>query len=320
MIQNLNNNLITAPELAELRKRLRNLETKDGQVFFVALFRSWCHNAVATFSLCLLAQAYEQAYNLLQIFAELEMTVNMLIQIDKLVQLLESPVFTCKPSIYLYLDMDASYLVSSDLRLQLLEPERYPHLYKCLYGVLMLLPQSSAFAALKNRLNSVSAIGYLHIAPRTTYVSSHVRQKSTETKFTSGPPSTASTASFDRPNRLKPREEGAIRWNELLEKFKAVQEKAKRASRPQGALEDTPALIAGPESAGMELGSQKALPEVPKQPAGGNVARPTSAESGNRVGAVPVPASPAPPPHKTKSSLGHLGRFAGNVAGRKGKK
>lgn len=82
-------------------------------MFFVGLFRSWCHNAVSTFSLCLLAQAYEQAYNLLQILsvyqlhplqqctdkticsAELEMTVNMLIQIDKLVQLLESPVFTC---------------------------------------------------------------------------------------------------------------------------------------------------------------------------------------------------------------------------------
>lgn len=28
MVQNLNNNLITAPELAELRKRLRNLETR----------------------------------------------------------------------------------------------------------------------------------------------------------------------------------------------------------------------------------------------------------------------------------------------------
>lgn len=40
---------------------------QDGQTFFVALFRSWCYNAVATFSLCLLAQAYEQAYNLLQI-------------------------------------------------------------------------------------------------------------------------------------------------------------------------------------------------------------------------------------------------------------
>jgi vacuole morphology and inheritance protein 14 len=87
MVQNLNNNLITAPQLADLRKRLRNLETKvsltpgfpilyeahqkqDGQTFFVALFRSWCYNAVATFSLCLLAQAYEQAYNLLQILYE----------------------------------------------------------------------------------------------------------------------------------------------------------------------------------------------------------------------------------------------------------
>lgn len=67
MVQNLNNNLITAPQLAEVRKRLRNLETKDGQTLFVALFRSWCYNAVATFSLCLLAQAYEQAYHLLQI-------------------------------------------------------------------------------------------------------------------------------------------------------------------------------------------------------------------------------------------------------------
>lgn len=40
---------------------------QDGQTLFVTLFRSWCYNAVATFSLCLLAQAYEQAYHLLQI-------------------------------------------------------------------------------------------------------------------------------------------------------------------------------------------------------------------------------------------------------------
>jgi vacuole morphology and inheritance protein 14 len=148
MVQNLNNNLITAPELAELRKRLRNLESRDGQTFFVTLFKSWCHNAVATFSLCLLAQAYEQAYYLLQAIGELEMTVNMLIQIDKLVQLLESPVFTY-------------------LRLQLLEPEKHPFLYKCLYGLLCLLPQSSAFAALKNRLSSVSTMPYVPTQSRT---------------------------------------------------------------------------------------------------------------------------------------------------------
>jgi len=37
MVQNLNNNLITAPELADLRKRLRNLETKVGNLPNVVL-------------------------------------------------------------------------------------------------------------------------------------------------------------------------------------------------------------------------------------------------------------------------------------------
>jgi vacuole morphology and inheritance protein 14 len=60
-----------------------------------------------------------------------------------------------------------------DLRLQLLEPERYPHLFKCLYGILMLLPQSLAFVSLRNRLNAVNSAGFLHIAPksRVLYVS-----------------------------------------------------------------------------------------------------------------------------------------------------
>ncbi|KAI1105404.1 vacuole morphology and inheritance protein [Jackrogersella minutella] len=257
MVQNLNNNLITAPELADLRKRLRNLETKDGQAFFVALFRSWCYNAVATFSLCLLAQAYEAAYNLLQIFAELEMTVNILIQIDKLVQLIESPVFTY-------------------LRLQLLEPEKYPYLYKCLYGLLMLLPQSSAFAALKNRLNSVSSIGYLQIGPRPSVTA-------------------PSTSSYDRPNRLgKGREDGMIRWEQLLEKFRSVQERARRAQRMMdgGGIDD------GPDFSGLRI----PIKETPR-PA------PTPA--------VP-PKDPATAAAPTKrSGLGRqFGRLGASVSGR----
>ena len=276
MVQNLNNNLVTAPELAELRKRLRNLETRDGQTFFVTLFRSWCHNAVATFSLCLLAQAYEQAYNLLQIFTELEMTVNMLIQIDKLVQLLESPVFTY-------------------LRLQLLEPERFPHLYKCLYGVLMLLPQSSAFAALKNRLNSVSAIGYLHIAPR-------------------GTPSTPSVSStFDRPNRLKSREDPGIKWTELLEKFRSTQEKARRAGqRQQGGSSSTLSLPSTDEVQSRTNG--RSTPTLKPGPHGGGL-RPNSAASMTRP--TPTPLGQSAVHQKGKSSL-NLGRFT-RVPG-KGKK
>ncbi|KAI2627508.1 vacuole morphology and inheritance protein [Hypoxylon sp. NC1633] len=257
MVQNLNNNLITAPELADLRKRLRNLETKDGQIFFGALFRSWCYNAVATFSLCLLAQAYEAAYNLLQIFAELEMTVNILIQIDKLVQLIESPVFTY-------------------LRLQLLEPDKYPYLYKCLYGLLMLLPQSSAFAALKNRLNSVSSIGYLQIGPRP-------------------PATTPGASSYDRPNRLgKGREDGTIRWDQLLEKFRSVQDKARRAQR----MMDSSSLDDGPDFGGLRITSK----EVTRPAAGPAV--------------PPKDSAPAVPPPK-RSGLGRqFGRLGASVSGR----
>lgn len=95
MVQNLGLIMITSPELADFRKRLKNLETKDGQALFVNLYRSFSHNAVATFTLCLLAQAYEHACNLLPVFAELETTMPLFVQIDKLVQLLESPIFTC---------------------------------------------------------------------------------------------------------------------------------------------------------------------------------------------------------------------------------
>ncbi|KAF9969664.1 hypothetical protein BGZ73_007910, partial [Actinomortierella ambigua] len=147
MVQNLNIILITAPELADLRRKLRNADSREGQALFTVLYKSWCHNPVSTFALCLMAQYYEHAVTLLQSFVDFEITVNLLIQVDKLVQLIESPVFTY-------------------LRLQLLEPDRYPHLFKCLYGLLMLLPQSTAFATLRNRLTSVSSMGFIHLVPK----------------------------------------------------------------------------------------------------------------------------------------------------------
>ena len=67
------------------------------------------------------------------------MTVSFLVEVDKLIQLLESPVFTY-------------------LRLHLLEPQRHASLIKALYGLLMLLPQSSAFHTLKNRLDCIPTV------------------------------------------------------------------------------------------------------------------------------------------------------------------
>lgn len=238
--------------------------------------------------------------------ADLEMTVNMLIQVDKLVQLLESPVFTCKRAT---LSMPTP-LTRSDLRMQLLEPERYPHLYKCLYGLLMLLPQSSAFAALKNRLNSVSAIGYLHMAPRGYVPTSnfnHLRQKSSETGTPSIPPSTlGSSGSFERPNRLKARDEGGVKWMELLDKFKNTQERARKNARLASLGEDIGVSMSPTEK-------EKGPPEVPPK----NVRLPgPPAPMGRPPPSVPAGQAPG---HKPRGSLGGLGRFAPGVAGRKKK-
>ena len=159
MVQTLNLILLTASELHGLRVLLaKAFETKDsdldeltlssphdelsgtrtGVQVFCSLFRCWCHSPVATFSLCLLGRAYTVAFALVKKFSEMEVTCGFLMQIDKLVNLLESPVFL-------------------HLRLQLLDVESPYHapLLKSCYGLLMLLPQSDAFRSLNDRLSTV---------------------------------------------------------------------------------------------------------------------------------------------------------------------
>ena len=63
--------------------------------------------------------------------------------------------------------------MSIDLRLQLLEPSKYPQLLKCLYGIFMLLPQSASLSPLRSRLNSASSLGFMHAMPK-KYVFIHV--------------------------------------------------------------------------------------------------------------------------------------------------
>ena len=227
----------------------------------------------------------------------------------------------------------------------------------------MLLPQSSAFAALKNRLNSVSAIGYLHIANYSSaaggaggasraYVSSqvsnfHQRQRSSETH--GGPssllsplstifPQAQSTASspvsphlpggtqahtssggdrqtgsasassvvsnFERPNRLKAREDSNVRWVELLEKFRTTQEKARKQSRGQlGGGEDgeSPPPVPDKEQ-GIAVADQ----------ARGGVPQRSAPRAGTPTGGMAIgQAAPAQkPPVKSKVGLG-FGKFGG---------
>lgn len=136
MVQNLNSILLTSSELFQLRSQLKDLQTPESCDLFCCLYRSWCHSPVATVSLCFLTQNYKHAYHLIQKFGDLEVTVDFLTEVDKLVQLIECPIFTY-------------------LRLQLLDVENHPYLIRALYGLLMLLPQSSAFQLLSHRLQCV---------------------------------------------------------------------------------------------------------------------------------------------------------------------
>ncbi|KAK8522671.1 hypothetical protein V6N12_056372 [Hibiscus sabdariffa] len=143
MVQALNLILLTSSELSKLRELLKqSLGNAAGKDLFVSLYASWCHSPMAIISLCLLAQTYQHASSVIQSLVEEDVNVKFLVQLDKMIRLLETPVFTY-------------------LRLQLLEPGRYLWLLKALYGILMLLPQqSAAFKILRTRLKAVPSYSF----------------------------------------------------------------------------------------------------------------------------------------------------------------
>ncbi|CAJ1936783.1 unnamed protein product [Sphenostylis stenocarpa] len=143
MVQALNLILLTSSELSEIRYLLKQtLVNPAGKDLYVSLYASWCHSPMAIISLCLLAQTYQHASAVIQSLVEEDVNVKFLVQLDKLIRLLETPIFAY-------------------LRLQLLEPGRYPWLFKALYGLLMLLPQqSAAFKILKTRLKAVPSYSF----------------------------------------------------------------------------------------------------------------------------------------------------------------
>lgn len=141
MVEHLNMILLTSAELYELRNKLRHITVKENCDLFLSLYDTWCHNAIATVALCFLTQNYAHASDLIRVFGNLEITVEFLTEIDKLVQLIESPIFAY-------------------LRLELLEVPCDQDLIKALYGLLMLLPQTEAFHTLRTRLNCVPSLQY----------------------------------------------------------------------------------------------------------------------------------------------------------------
>lgn len=113
-----------------------------------------------------------------------------------------------------------------------------------------------------------------------------------------------SSSNYDRPNRLKGREDGSIRWVELLDKFRNVQERARRAQRSQNSENSDMPLLGVSElrigdgaldARGRDARVEPPPPMVPKEPA-----------------PAPPPAVPA-----KKGGLGRqFGRLGGAVSGK----
>ena len=110
--------MLTSSELSDLRVLLKqSLVNSSGKDLFTSLYNSWCHSPMATISLCLLAQerflllltiilflfknvswpsckqAYQHACAVIQSLGEEDINLKFLIQLDKLVRLLETPIF-----------------------------------------------------------------------------------------------------------------------------------------------------------------------------------------------------------------------------------
>jgi vacuole morphology and inheritance protein 14 len=139
MVEHLNMILLTSSELFEMRSRLKELNTEESCSLFCCLYETWSYNPVATVALCLLTQSYGHVCDLIRLFGNLEVTVDFLMEIDKLVQLIESPIFAY-------------------LRLDLLQVPCDKNLIRALYGLLMLLPQTDAFQTLKSRLSCIPSL------------------------------------------------------------------------------------------------------------------------------------------------------------------
>ncbi|KAL3311642.1 PtdIns(3,5)P(2) sythesis regulation factor, partial [Cichlidogyrus casuarinus] len=139
LVQTLNRILVIQPPLHGLRNRLRSIRTVVDCRLFERLYRAWCYNPVALLTLCMLGQFYQHCSLLIKSFDRVLVNVDVLVEIDYLVQMIESPVF-------------------SSMRMHLLSPKYGQSLRDTLYCLLMCLPQGEAFHTLRHRLQCLPSI------------------------------------------------------------------------------------------------------------------------------------------------------------------
>ncbi len=150
--QVMSNVLLTSKESEHLRELLKgciskkNKGTKDerkAQLFHI-LLKTFAHDPVASISLCLWCGAFRTASSYIHKIDPLDLNLSFYMELDQLIEFIERPLFRF-------------------LHLSMLECDEKPDkegsgamLYRCLKSMLMLLPQSTSYNILQQRLLSVA--------------------------------------------------------------------------------------------------------------------------------------------------------------------
>ena len=151
-VQHMSHVLLNTEEASDVRKALKDCvgskggSERDRQLtrMFHILLHSFSHNLASTLSLCLWSGAYKTASLFLNQIDPLDIDLVFLLEIDMVVELLERPLFR-------------------HLHIRMLERESDPKaegsgamLFKTLKSLLMIIPQSTCFRILRDRLTSVA--------------------------------------------------------------------------------------------------------------------------------------------------------------------
>ncbi len=144
--------LFAAPETEQLRELLKlcigsksdTVRDKRRAMLFHILLHTLSHNIVTTLALCLWGGAFVTASTFLQKIDSLDISLMFFLELDQLVELIERPLFR-------------------HLHLHMLECEDDPYqegsgamLFRTLKSIMMILPQSTSYSILKERLTSMA--------------------------------------------------------------------------------------------------------------------------------------------------------------------
>ena len=143
MIILLNKFLISEDKAYCIRNKLNKFghEGKNSN-YFEKLFTLFSFNPFCTLLLVLLSNCFELGYFMILHISQMKLTASDYIELCQVVQIFESSIF-------------------NNIRIKLLNPNKYKYLIKTLYAILLLLPQGQAFDALSTRLRCLEIISCL---------------------------------------------------------------------------------------------------------------------------------------------------------------